>query len=189
MSFYRHNVGVTRRELLQVGYSSMAGIGLSSMGGSSVCGAPVPGQASRARTVLFIYLIGAPSQIDSIDPKPDAPVEVRGDFQTIATRVTGVRFCEHLPLMAGRADRFAIVRTMTQGEKDHERGSHTILTGHDELPAGATNLASRRDWPCFAGGLDFLRITLASPGRVVRSSRYPNARLFERWCMASLRSL
>lgn len=154
---------VTRREILQVGYSAMASIGLSSiLAGRKATGA-TDGKPStistpaRADTVLFIYLTGAPSHIDTFDPKPDAPAEIRGSFDTIATRVPGVRFCEHLPQFAARADKFAVVRTMTQGEKDHERGSHTILTGHDELPVGATNLATRRDWPCFSGGLNFLR--------------------------------
>jgi len=107
--------------------------------------------------VVFVYLTGAPSHIDTFDPKPEAPAEVRGSFRTVPTTAPGVRFCEHLPRVAARAHHLAVIRTMTQGEIDHERGSHTILTGTDELPPGATNLATRRDWPCFASGLDYLR--------------------------------
>jgi len=150
-----HLPELTRREVLQVGYSGFLGLGLPSLLHGRT--AATLAKTGRARSVLFIYLTGAPSHIDTFDPKPDAPAEVRGTFRTIATRTPGVQFSEHLPRVAQRSHHLAVVRTMTQGEIDHERGSHTILTGTDKLPPGANNLASRNDWPCFAGGLDCLR--------------------------------
>src|SRR4051812_46223359 len=150
-----HSPGLSRREVLQVGYSGLLGFGLPSLLHGRTA-APLA-QAGRARSVLFIYLAGAPSHIDTFDPKPDAPAEIRGTFRAIATRTPGLHVCEPLPRVAQRSPPLAVVRTMTQGEIDHERGSHTILTGTDKLPPGANNLASRNDWPCFAGGLDCLR--------------------------------
>jgi hypothetical protein len=156
---HRHTTGITRREWLQVGYSALLGTGLPSLlaGRTSGAAGPAARPPGRARTVLLIYLTGAPSHIDTFDPKPDAPAEVRGAFRAVPTSVPGVRFCEHLPRVAARAHRLAVVRTMTQGQGDHEHGSHTFLTGHDQLPPGSNNLASRHDWPCFAGGLDCVR--------------------------------
>jgi hypothetical protein len=106
---------------------------------------------------LLIFLTGAPSHIDTFDMKPDAPAEVRGSFKPVATKVPGVEVCEHLPLLAACADRWAVVRSMTHGFPSHEHATHMLLTGIDKMPPGATHMASRNDWPCYASGLDFLR--------------------------------
>jgi Protein of unknown function (DUF1501). len=85
---HRHTTGLTRREVLQVGYSALAGIGLSSLLAhqSKAAGTGRDRQPTRrARTVVFVYLTGAPSHIDTFDPKPEAPAEVRGSFQTVPT--------------------------------------------------------------------------------------------------------
>src|SRR5437764_259806 len=71
-----------------------------------------PRGSARARAVIFIFQSGGPSQFETWDPKPDAPAEVRGEYGTIATRLPGVRFCEYLPRLAARADRFTVVKTM-----------------------------------------------------------------------------
>src|SRR5207249_8587205 len=68
--------------------------------------------AASRKAVILIWLSGGPSQLDTWDPKPDAPSEVRGPFGSIATRVPGVRVCEHLPLQAGIMDRLALIRSV-----------------------------------------------------------------------------
>ena len=76
----------------------------------------------------MIWLRGGPSHIDSFDMKPDAPAEIRGEFQPIATNVPGIQICEHMPLQARIMDKLAIVR----GIKSNDLGDHTphyILTG------------------------------------------------------------
>ncbi len=150
---HRHAIGMTRRECIQVGYSGLLGLGMASFPWATA------GAASRARakSVLLIFQTGAPSQIDTLDPKPEAPEEVRGTFRTIATNAPGVNVCEHLPGLAARADRFAIVRSMTHGLPSHEHATHMMLTGIDKLPPGSTHMASRADWPCYASGLDAVR--------------------------------
>jgi hypothetical protein len=149
---HRHPIGLTRREILQVGYTGLVGVGLSSLVPSarSVAG---DGVTPRARSVVLVFLTGAPSHIDTLDPKPDAPAEVRGSFQPIQTSAPGIAVCEQLPLLAARADRFAIVRSMTHGLPSHEHATHFMLTGIDRAPPGSTHMASRYDWPCYASSL------------------------------------
>jgi hypothetical protein len=158
---HRHTLGISRRELLQVGYSGLLGLGLPTLlAGRSMANST--GQrhgANRrpAKSVILIFLSGAPSHLDTFDLKPDAPPEVRGSFKPIATNATGVQICEHLPRLAARADKFAIIRSMTHGLPSHEHATHMVLTGIDKMPPGSTHMASRNDWPCFASGLDYLR--------------------------------
>ena len=73
---------------------------------------------------------GGPAQQDTWDPKPERPVEFRGEFETIATKIPGYRVCEHLPRLADRADRLAIVRSMTHNDVDHLTAVHGLLTVH-----------------------------------------------------------
>ncbi len=146
--------GLTRRELIQVGYTGLLGFGLSSLWSQTGFAGS---KTAKAKSVLLIFQTGAPSQIDTFDPKPSAPEEIRGTFATIATKAPGVSICEHLPGLAARADKFAIVRSMTHDLPSHEHATHMLLTGIDKMPTGSTHMVSRADWPCYASGLDFLR--------------------------------
>jgi hypothetical protein len=153
--------GLNRREMLQVGYSGLVGLGLSTLlvprpSNAETRPTPVP----RAKSVLLIFLTGGPCQLDTFDPKPDAPSEVRGPFGTIATKLAGVRFADLLPEMAARADRFALIRTMAYPDlpgASHEIATPLILGGLDQLPAGVSESDARRLWPCYSGALDYFR--------------------------------
>lgn len=149
-----HRIGITRRELIQVGYSALVGIGLPSI---LTARAAAKSPSTGPKSVLLIFMTGAPSHVDTFDMKPDAPAEVRGSFRPIDTNVPGVKVCEHLPLLAAWADQWAVVRSMTHGFPSHEHATHMLLTGIDKMPPGATHMASRNDWPCYASGVDFLR--------------------------------
>jgi len=156
---HRHLLGVTRRELLQVGYSGLLGLGLPSLLARRTEAAEGERRsaAKPPRSVILIFLTGAPSHLDMFDLKPDAPAEVRGEFRPIASRTVGLQICEHLPQLASRSDKFAIVRSMTHGLPSHEHATHMVLTGIDKMPPGSTHMASRHDWPSYASGLDFVR--------------------------------
>src|ERR1700693_2900505 len=93
-----HPVGIHRRELLQVGFSGLLGLGLPSLlaGRAAAAG----GSGRTPRSLLLIYLTGGASHLDTFDMKPDAPAEVRGEFQPIKTPVAGLHICEHLPRLA-----------------------------------------------------------------------------------------
>src|SRR5205823_1429882 len=147
---------VTRRELLQVGYAGLLGIGLPSLLTRQAAVASTR-QARKARSVILVFLTGAPSHIDTFDPKPDAPAEVRGEFSTIATKVPGLRIGEHLPRLAARADRYAVVRSLAHRENNHLVATHHVLTGHPQPGAFFDKVASRDDWPSYASALNYLR--------------------------------
>jgi uncharacterized protein (DUF1501 family) len=108
----------SRRWFLQTGLAGLAGLSLPDLLRCRAEGA-VKDAASR-KAVILIWLSGGPSHLDTWDPKPDAPSEVRGPFGSIATRVPGVRVCEHLPLQAGIMDRLALVRSVDcRASTDH----------------------------------------------------------------------
>src|SRR5881397_880618 len=93
----------SRRWFLQTGLAGVAGLSLPALLRCRAEGLE-RGNASR-KAVILLWLSGGPSHLDTWDPKPDAPAEIRGPFGSIPTRVPGVRICEHLPLQAGIMDR------------------------------------------------------------------------------------
>ncbi len=150
-----------RRQMLQIGYSGALGLGLANMGAgvgqtarAAESGEPLFG---KAKSVIFIFLTGAPSHQDMWDLKPDAPAEVRGEFRPIDTVAPGVQIGPHLPRMALVADKFAIVRSMTHSLPSHEHATHFVLTGVNQTPPGSTHMASRSDWPCYSATMQALR--------------------------------
>ena len=156
---HRHTIGVTRRELLQVGYSGLLGLGLSSVMGQP--GAAAPAKPRRARAMILVFLTGGPSHLDTFDLKPDAPAEIRGDYKAMSTKVSGIQIAEHLPGFAQRMDRLAIVRSMTHKNNGHLPATHWILTGKamPNLPidSGADKIRSRTDWPSYGSALNYFR--------------------------------
>lgn len=115
--------GVDRRRFLQAGGAALAGLGSAALSGTSAGGAesslPRAPTFGRAKSVVILYLYGAPSQMDTLDPKPDAPVERRGDFKPISTSLPGVAACEYLPNVARNLHRVALVRSMTHTSNNH----------------------------------------------------------------------
>lgn len=115
----------------------------------------------KAKSVLIVLLSGGPSQLDTLDPKPDAPAEVRGEFSPISTTIPGVQVCEHLPKLAEQTDRWAIVRTLAHREHNHLLATHVALTGRPTpIPRGGSDLdrvESRNDFPNYASALDYVR--------------------------------
>jgi hypothetical protein len=152
------NIGrLTRRNLLEVGCSTALGLGLSTLIGGRAQAAT--STTRRAKSVLFVFLFGGPSHLDTFDPKPEAPDECRGEFRPIDTSASGVQICEHLPQMARRMHHLALIRSMTcnPGFGDHRTAVQGMLAGVDELPPGAGLAASRRDWPSWCAGVEYFR--------------------------------
>jgi hypothetical protein len=155
---HRHTTGINRRELLQVGYSGLLGLGLPSLFAQSAAAAPTNGRPSGSpKSVILVFLTGAPSHIDMFDVKPDAPPEVRGEFKAIPSAVPGCPVGEHLPGLAARAKKYAVVRTLSHRENNHLVATHHLLTGHQQPGAFFDKIASRDDWPCYASGRAYLR--------------------------------
>ncbi len=107
--------------------------------------------------MIIVFLTGAPSHLDTFDPKPDAPPEIRGEFKTIATNIPGIVFGEHLPRLAARNDKFALVRSLAHRENNHLVATHHVLTGYPQPGAFFDKVASRDDWPCYSATLNYLR--------------------------------
>jgi hypothetical protein len=110
----------TLRWFLQTGLAGEAGLSLPDLLRFRAQGAVFARPRGKdLKSVILIWLSG-PSQLDTWDPKPDAPIEVRGPFRSIATKVPGVRICEHLPLQASIMDRLALIRSVDcRSSTDH----------------------------------------------------------------------
>lgn len=89
---------------------------------------------AKAKSVIHVFLPGGMAQQESFDPKPYSPLEYRGELRTIKTK-TGEEFCETVPELAKRSDKFTVIRSMTHGEAAHERGTHNMFTGYKPSPA------------------------------------------------------
>ncbi len=158
---HRHPFGVIRREFLQVGFSGFLGMGLPGIlarqSQAAGRGANEVSASPRAKSMILVFLTGGLCHIDSFDPKPEAPDGIRGDFKPIQTAAPGVHYSEVFPKLAQRADRLAVVRSMSHGFNNHLNATHEVLTGHPQPGAFFDKIASRTDFPCYASTLSYLR--------------------------------
>lgn len=127
--------GLGRRAFVRAGVSAAAGLGLGSFA--------VPlnaNEVGRAKSVILLWLWGAPSHLDTFDPKPDAPAEYRGPFTPIATQTPGVYFSELFPQLAQRSNDFAVIRSMVTFDGAHPGAGTLGLTGfpHNPTPVHPT---------------------------------------------------
>ncbi len=129
--------GWTRRQILEIGASSVLGLSLADLLKLRAGGG---GANGTARAVIFLWLWGGPSQLDTWDPKPNAPMDYRGPFGTIATRSTGLRFCELFPQLASLSDQCSILRSLHSTSNDHGVAGTVGLTGSS---TGAVNLGGQ----------------------------------------------
>ncbi len=119
-----------------------------------------PAGARAPKSVIYVFLSGGLSQLESFDLKPEAPAEMRGEFRPIATRTPGIDICEHLPRLAERSHLWSLLRSLSHGSNDHSAGHHIMLTGRSDLPNGFDPSAPRPgDWPSIAA----IAGALASP--------------------------
>ena len=118
--------GLTRRRLLQVGGISAIGLGLPELLQADFAGTA----AQSEKSCIFIVQYGGPSHIDTFDPKPRTPDEIRGPYQPIDTRVPGMQIGELLPQLARLSDRYCLIRSMSHRNSDHDGGTHVCMTGH-----------------------------------------------------------
>lgn len=144
---------ISRRTALQAGSLGLLGLGIHQLADLRAAGAEAGIGASRgrAKACIYIFLSGGLSQLDSFDLKPDAAMEIRGEFQPIATHTPGVRICEHLPRLAVRSERWALCRSLSHTSNEHSAGHLLMLTGRSELPVGFDpSRPLPTDWPSLA---------------------------------------
>jgi hypothetical protein len=138
--------GLTRRDFLTIGGTLLGG----SLALPNLLAAEAKSDIRTShRAVINIYLPGGPPHIDMWDMKPDAPAEVRGEFNPIKTNVTGIEICEHFPLIAKMMDKFAIVRSLVGNSGDHD--AYQCMTGRPRTPANAGF------WPSFGAWVSKLQ--------------------------------
>jgi hypothetical protein len=138
----------SRRFAIQAG--SIGCMGLSA-GILADLQAAAPGTAKPVRSVIYLFLSGGLGQHDSFDMKPDAPAEIRGEFNPISTRTPGVQIVEHLPLLAQRSSMWSLIRSFTHPSNDHSLGHLIMLTGRSKAPPTFnSNKPMPQDWPCIA---------------------------------------
>lgn len=162
-----------RREFLRVGLTSAglsaAGLSAAGLGPSADASEPtnrIPG-FGRAKSVILVYASGGQSQFETWDPKPDAPLDVRGAFKPIATPLPGVHLCEHLPRLAKIADRYTIVRSMSHEDLDHGSATYLALTGRYHARRSSNPAPSPTDYPTYGSVLKRLRVTNRFPYEAV----------------------
>jgi hypothetical protein len=147
--------GWTRREALRVGGAGLFGASLPMLQAAE---AAQDQRDAKAKSVIFVFPFGGPSQLETFDMKPEAPSGIRGPFMPIACRTPGLQICEHLPNLAAMSDKFAVVRTMTHKQNDHN-ACHVLQTGHDMpiVPRGAAMVdATEKDWPAMGSVVEYL---------------------------------
>jgi hypothetical protein len=142
----------SRRDVLRFGLPSL--LGLAGLGRIASGAAPGFG---RAKSVVVVFTSGGQSQLDTWDPKPDAPEEIRGIFRTTATSVAGLRVCEHLPRLAKLADRYAVLRTMTHDDLDHGSACYLALTGQFHQRKSSNPPPRPTDFPALGAVLKRVR--------------------------------
>ena len=126
MTLDRNCEGVPRRDCLKLGLGAL-------MGGSLASALELRAVAGTARKnatgCILIWLSGGPSHFETFDPKPNAPAEIRGEFQTIQSKVPGTVFSENMVRLAAIADKFAVVRSVKHNQNNHGAGNHYMMTG------------------------------------------------------------
>jgi hypothetical protein len=141
----------SRRDVLRLGVPAVLGLGAGLRAASP---API---AARAKSVVVIFTSGGQSQLESWDPKPEAPEEVRGIFGTVPTSVPGYRVCEHLPKLAKLAHRYAVVRSMTHDDLDHGSACYLALTGQFHQRKSSNPPPRPTDFPALGAVLKRVR--------------------------------
>ncbi len=127
--------GMARRDVLRLGVAGLFGMGvdlpwmLERQAHAAEARKP-----ARDVSLIFVFLHGGMSTIDTFDLKPDAPAEFRGEFKPIATNVPSIQYCEHLPKLAGQADKFSLIRSFRHHDSGHGSADHYMLTGYATAP-------------------------------------------------------
>jgi len=142
----------SRRTVVQAGAVGLLGLGMNHLRPLLAATPPDQPRRATAKSCIYIFLSGGLAQHESFDPKPDAPEDVRGEFRATATRTPGVHICEHLPRLATRSERWAIVRSLTHPTNEHTLGHYLMLTGRSIASPGFRGDRKPRptDWPSVA---------------------------------------
>src|SRR5262245_10266479 len=122
--------GLSRRDVLHIGSLGMLGLSMPEL----LCGRAMASdtptrRGERARSCILLFLMGAPPQHSTWDPKPDAPADIHGEIRPIATTIPGIQIGELMPRLAQHMDKLAILRAVTTGDNAHSSSGYYMMTG------------------------------------------------------------
>jgi len=150
----RDGLSLSRRNLLKAGAAGFGALTLPALLHARESRRTAP------KSAILLWMAGGPSQIDTLDPKPDGPPEIRGPFGTLATRLPGVRIGELLPKIGDRLDRVTVVRSMNHPEPIHNVANTVTGIRRTDVPM-ELNQRDPRHWPFFGSVIDYIDTTAA----------------------------
>ena len=150
----------SRRDWLRLGGLGCLGLSLGDL--LAARKTKESGTFGRAKSCIVLFLGGGPPQHETFDPKPEAPLEIRGDFKPIRTSVPGMHFCELLPRVAKAANKLTIIRSMHSDINNHAISGYWMMTGRRHKAPGDVP-ASPEDWPSIASVVGQLQPSRRSP--------------------------
>ena len=154
---------LSRRQWLQAG-----SIGLMGLTQADVQAARDQNRRAPVKSVIYLFLSGGLGQHDSFDMKPDAPDNIRGEFDPVSTRTPGLQICEHLPRLADCSDKWAVVRSLSHSTNGHSLGHHIMLTGRSDTPRGFSgNKPQATDHPSIVSQVGYLLRDRSNPNSIV----------------------
>jgi hypothetical protein len=170
---------LTRREIMRFGGLSALGLSLPDLLGSQQAHAVptrVAGSFGKAKSCIVLFLMGAPPQHSTWDPKPDAVAEVRGEIAPIATAVPGIHIGELMPRLARWTDKLAILRAVSTGDNAHSSSGYYMMTGRPHQPTNVENAnpGAPNDWPTLGALVQALRPRSSRQGLLPTSIRLPH---------------
>ena len=129
--------GIAHRNFIRVGGLTALGLGMGNFFQlqRTIAAKSSGEKAPKAKSCILIWLDGGASHLDTFDPKPEAPSEIRGPFDSVATKLTGVRISEHLPRTAKLMDKLALIRSVTSPFGVHNFAVQYLMTGYKPTPA------------------------------------------------------
>jgi len=136
--------GLSRRDCLRLGTAAAFGLPFTT---ANFLKAAEREKPAKDVSLIYLFLHGGLSTIDTFDMKPDAPVEFRGEFDPKPTKVSGVQFCEHIPKVANQADKFSLIRSFRHHNSDHGPADHYMLTGFFPTAGFNPNLSPNNQRP------------------------------------------
>ena len=162
MNRHSSSDAIDRRRMLQASAAGALSATLACEG--------IAASDAASKSVIFVFLTGGISHIDTFDMKPDAPDGIRGEFGSIETSTPGIRVCEHLPMLAQRSEMWSQLRSMSTDSSGHEPACHMMLTGRRDLPIGfnVNDSPSPNEWPTIPSVITYsLRNTKLPPAAVL----------------------
>lgn len=130
MKYSTNCQGMTRRNSLQLGLGSLLGGGLvNALRGRGEAAPQDKTVQATATNCILIWMDGGPTHFETFDPKPDAPAEIRGEFATTQTTVSGIHLSEYMTKLAGSLDKWSLIRSIRHNQGNHGAGNHYMMTG------------------------------------------------------------